>query len=97
MNVVKTPSIALANTLKSHLPPYRQPPANMATNNPNIVKVEIAKPWHAAYPAPKESASAITRGTLLSWMLNGKTASKDFVLVDLRRTDFEVHLLLFPS
>lgn len=31
----------------------------------------------------------MTRETLLSWMQEGKVAGKDFVLVDLRRTDFE--------
>ena len=34
----------------------------------------------------------MTRETLLSWMQEGKVAGKDFVLVDLRRTDFEVCL-----
>ena len=64
----------------------------MATSDPSIVKVEAGSPWYAAYPTPKSTVSAITRGTLLSWMLNTKVAGKDFVLVDLRRTDYEVRL-----
>ncbi|OAA68219.1 Rhodanese-like protein [Niveomyces insectorum RCEF 264] len=47
-------------------------------------------PWHAAYPAPKLLAAAISREAVLG-MLNGSkdTAGRDFVLVDLRRNDHE--------
>jgi len=62
----------------------------MATTNLSIGERVVEKPWHAAYPAPKTTAAVITRESLLSWMLEGKVAGKDFVLVDLRRTDFEV-------
>ncbi|KAF2802898.1 uncharacterized protein BDZ99DRAFT_503598 [Mytilinidion resinicola] len=61
----------------------------MATSNHSVGEPVVEKPWHAAYPAPKTTAAVITRETLLSWMLEGKLAGKDFVLVDLRRTDFE--------
>jgi hypothetical protein len=64
--------------------------AIMATSNPSVGEPVAEKPWHAAYPAPKTTAAVITRESLLSWMLEGKVAGKDFVLVDLRRTDFEV-------
>ncbi|CAG8887035.1 unnamed protein product [Penicillium egyptiacum] len=46
-------------------------------------------PWHAAYPAPRGAASSISREELLQWIRDGKQAGKDFVLVDLRRTDYE--------
>ena len=62
----------------------------MATRKLNVGEQIVEKPWHAAYPAPEITAAAITRERLLSWMLEGKRAGKDFVLVDLRRTDFEV-------
>jgi arsenical-resistance protein 2 len=62
----------------------------MATSNPSVVEPTAEKPWHAAYPPPKTTAPAITHETLLSWMVEGKEAGKDFVLVDLRRTDHEV-------
>lgn len=62
----------------------------MATGNLGAGEQAVEKPWHAAYPAPKTTAAGLTRETLLSWMLEGKVAGKDFVLVDLRRTDFEV-------
>ncbi|MCJ1409510.1 hypothetical protein MMC19_003591 [Ptychographa xylographoides] len=61
----------------------------MATRNLSVGEEVVEKPWHAAYPAPKTTAAVITRESLLSWMLEGKVAGKDFVLVDLRRTDFE--------
>lgn len=47
-------------------------------------------PWHAAYPAPRGAASSILREELLQWIREGKQAGKDFLLVDLRRTDYEV-------
>ncbi|PVH68964.1 hypothetical protein DL98DRAFT_440056 [Cadophora sp. DSE1049] len=61
----------------------------MATSNPSVGDRTPEKPWHAAYQAPKTTAAVITREDLLSWMSEGKVAGKDFVLVDLRRTDFE--------
>lgn len=64
--------------------------AIMATYNPSASEPVAEKPWHAVYPAPKTTAAVITRESLLTWMLEGKVAGKDFVLVDLRRTDFEV-------
>lgn len=48
------------------------------------------RPWHTAYPAPTAEASSITREIVLSWIRQGKVPGKDFVLIDLRRTDFEV-------
>jgi arsenical-resistance protein 2 len=62
----------------------------MAISDPSLVEPAAERPWYAAYPAPKTTASAITRETLLSWMLEGKVAGKDFVLIDLRRMDHEV-------
>jgi len=69
----------------------------MTTINPSAVEATAEKPWHAAYPAPKTTAPAITRETLLSWLVEGKQAGKDFVLVDLRRTDYEVCPTLLVS
>jgi hypothetical protein len=65
----------------------------MTAKQPVAANEEQPKPWHAAYPASRNAASWVTRQTLLSWMKKGKVAGKDFVLVDLRRTDFEVNLL----
>ncbi|GAB1199023.1 hypothetical protein APSETT444_008355 [Aspergillus pseudonomiae] len=46
-------------------------------------------PWHAAYPAPRTTAAKLPRQELLQWLKEGKQPGKDFVLVDLRRADFE--------
>lgn len=48
-------------------------------------------PWHAAYPEPRtKNLPKITREELLDRMKRGEKSGKDFVLVDVRRTDFEV-------
>jgi arsenical-resistance protein 2 len=46
-------------------------------------------PWHAAYPAPKTEAATISREEVLA-LLKNTEGQRDFILVDLRRTDFEV-------
>ncbi|KAG0155256.1 Rhodanese-like [Penicillium digitatum] len=46
-------------------------------------------PWHAAYPSPRGAAPSISREELLQWIQEGRQAGKDFILVDLRRTDYE--------
>lgn len=48
-------------------------------------------PWHASYPPPRhENPPSITRTEVLQLFRDGKEAGRDFVLVDLRRTDHEV-------
>ena len=48
-------------------------------------------PWHAAYPPPKnENPPSIRRNEVLQLFRDGKKVGKDFILVDLRRTDHEV-------
>ncbi|KAJ5723081.1 Rhodanese-like protein [Penicillium malachiteum] len=49
----------------------------------------VAQPWHAVYPDPKTTAPSISRAEVLKWFREGKRAGRDFVLVDLRRTDSE--------
>ncbi|KAM0791094.1 hypothetical protein ACM66B_004384 [Microbotryomycetes sp. NB124-2] len=44
-------------------------------------------PWHASFPAPESQPEQITHEELHTRMKNGGT--KDFVVVDVRRTDFE--------
>lgn len=46
-------------------------------------------PWHAAFPAPTRKADTISRTEVLKWLPN-KTATVDYVLVDVRRADHEV-------
>lgn len=55
-------------------------------------------PWHAAYPAPKATPETLPCHELLQWFREGMQLGRDFVLVDVRRTDFEVCLfILFTS
>lgn len=49
-------------------------------------------PWHAATPAPKTVVASLPRQELLKWFRGGKQAGKGFLLVGLRRADFEIHI-----
>ncbi|PTB37390.1 uncharacterized protein TrAFT101_011115 [Trichoderma asperellum] len=51
----------------------------------------IELPWHAAFPSPrKQEPGAMTRGEVLKMMKDsGSEAGKDYLLVDLRRTDHQ--------
>lgn len=56
-------------------------------------------PWYAAFPEPQSDLMNISRAEVLE-MLKGSTGEvvgKDFVLVDLRRNDFEVRDGVHPS
>ncbi|CAN9164047.1 unnamed protein product [Alternaria alternata] len=59
----------------------------MATAN----SASSSAPWHAAYPAPRNSQpEGIRRENVLEMMKHGeKKAGKNYVLVDLRRNDHE--------
>ncbi|RYP18311.1 hypothetical protein DL765_004031 [Monosporascus sp. GIB2] len=55
-----------------------------------MASTENEKPWHEAYPAPKEvNPKTITRAELLALLKEngGSISGGDFVLVDLRRMD----------
>jgi arsenical-resistance protein 2 len=47
-------------------------------------------PWYVAYPIARTRPASITRQELLQLFEDGKELGKDFILVDLRRTDFDV-------
>jgi len=68
--------------------------ANSTSGNTTVGVRET--PWHAAYPTPRSEAQSISRHDVLQ-MLKKPYGSTDtskharrFVLVDLRRTDYEV-------
>jgi hypothetical protein len=50
------------------------------------------QPWHATFPSPKSVATPVSREQMRSWLTEGKVPGKDFVLVDLRRNDYNVCL-----
>ncbi|KAH6604035.1 hypothetical protein Trco_007481 [Trichoderma cornu-damae] len=58
----------------------------MASSN----QVAVA-PWHSVYPPPRDAAlKSITREAVLQMMRDGESvAAKDFLLIDLRRIDYE--------
>lgn len=68
-----------------------QQEADTSQNDFSKVTSPACLPWHAAYPPPRAIAGAISHVELLRWFKEGKRIGKDFVLVDLRRTDFEVN------
>jgi hypothetical protein len=47
------------------------------------------QPWYAAYPQAKSNPDSISRSEVLQ-LLKQRKQDADFVLVDLRRTDYEV-------
>ncbi|CRG84896.1 hypothetical protein PISL3812_02072 [Talaromyces islandicus] len=47
-------------------------------------------PWHAAFPAPRVTAASVSRVEVIGWIEGDeRVAGRDFVLVDVRRADFE--------
>ncbi|KAK7185549.1 hypothetical protein DPSP01_010771 [Paraphaeosphaeria sporulosa] len=57
-------------------------------DNENVI--DPPTPWHAAYPAPRNPAATICREEVLRMMKqSAETASKNYVLVDLRRSDYQ--------
>ena len=54
-------------------------------------------PWYVNYPAPKKEAAIVSREDVLRMLCDARnSASKDFVLVDLRRNDHEVCTWAWP-
>ncbi|KAK7598585.1 hypothetical protein V3481_000208 [Fusarium oxysporum f. sp. vasinfectum] len=56
-----------------------------------MASTDAATPWHAAYPPPlNKTPAAMTRQAVLEMMKDSKNiAGKDYILIDLRRTDHE--------
>lgn len=52
--------------------------------------VGTEQPWYAAYPPPRSEPQEITRHEMLRLLKGNTTKESAFVLVDLRRTDYEV-------
>lgn len=54
--------------------------------------MEPEQPWHAAFPAPKTAKpAALSREEVLDRLRAGGVG-RDFILVDVRRNDYEVRL-----
>ena len=62
---------------------------NMAHPSPASKEAEV--PWHSSYPLPRNTnVSSISRTELIQMFRDSQRPGKDFVLVDLRRSDHEV-------
>ncbi|KAJ5085554.1 hypothetical protein N7532_010325 [Penicillium argentinense] len=48
-----------------------------------------SQPWHTAYPTPKSQAATLPRQEVLGWLRGEKVVGRDFLLIDVRRDDFE--------
>jgi hypothetical protein len=64
-------------------------------SNTNITETQPAaaaeeRSWHEAYPAPQAEARPITAPAVLDLLRSSVEAEPSFVLVDVRRTDYEV-------
>ena len=56
-----------------------------------MATASVKSPWHAAYPAPRITAATIRREDVLNMIKQNTEASiRDYILIDLRRNDFEV-------
>lgn len=47
------------------------------------------QPWYAAYPTARSQPKSITRHEVLQLLKSDTPPGRSFVLVDLRRTDYE--------
>jgi len=47
-------------------------------------------PWWAAYPEPQSKPARISREEVLQMLKTTPLGKRDFILVDVRRNDFEV-------
>ncbi|KAM6511891.1 hypothetical protein FALCPG4_016880 [Fusarium falciforme] len=85
------------NITKSLLRLGARPRLNLAFQPVNCIcsskmaSTDAATPWHAAYPPPLNKApAAMTRQAALEMIMDSKNiAGKNYVLIDLRRTDHE--------
>lgn len=56
----------------------------------------VEKPWHANFPPQKSTVDSVSREELLQMLQDeSKVPGRDFLTIDLRRTDHEVcHVMI---
>lgn len=66
--------------------------ASMSTTNKGFTAPPVEeKPWHAAFPSPTSTPARVEAEELKQWMEEKiELDGRDWVVVDVRRTDFEV-------
>jgi hypothetical protein len=58
----------------------------------------VEKPWHANFPSPKAELRSVAHDEVAKMISDpSQVAGKDYVVVDVRRTDFAVPLSLLPQ
>ena len=50
---------------------------------------EGQQPWHSAFPTPSFDSKRISAAELVA-IMKEKVSGEDYIIVDVRRTDFEV-------
>jgi len=54
----------------------------------------MSSPWYSNFPEPKSTPRSITDQDLASLLTDlNKKAGRDYLIVDVRRTDFQVSLI----
>lgn len=62
----------------------------MTAQAPPSATAAAEQPWYAAYPVAQSTPVSTSRSEVLGMLQSGKPDENRFVLVDLRRTDYEV-------
>ncbi|ORY92853.1 Rhodanese-like domain-containing protein [Leucosporidium creatinivorum] len=64
----------------------------MSTTNEGFTAPPVEeKPWHAAFPSPTSKPVRVEAEELRKWIeLKPKLDDRDWIVIDVRRTDFEV-------
>ena len=88
-----TPDITSSATVNA-IPVDARAPATEGSEKGKGTGAEL--PWHAAFPPVRSMPDRVTKEEVLGWSRHGEKSASDYVLVDVRRMDHEVHLLHLP-
>lgn len=64
-------------------------PVDASVTSASAINGVAEQPWYAAYPEARSEPKSITRQQVLQLLKSDTAPGKSFVLVDLRRTDYE--------
>lgn len=68
-------------------------PVNSPVASVSAVNGVAEQSWYAAYPEARSEPESITRQQVLQLLKSDTSTGESFVLVDLRRTDYEASAL----
>ena len=69
---------------------FRNPHIRCLAYSAKMSQVSPITPWTDAFPKPRSDPGAISDEELVE-LIKTKQAGKDYIVVDVRRTDFEVY------